>query len=70
MSALGIHVSIHPLCTAQVLVSPFTTPAVLLLASTPFSVAGAAIPILMRGSMTWHSILLTAMLAGFGNSAG
>ncbi|GAX75222.1 hypothetical protein CEUSTIGMA_g2666.t1 [Chlamydomonas eustigma] len=53
-----------------VVVSPFTTPSVLLLASTPFSVAGAFIPLLLKGQMSWNALLLSAVLTGFGNSAG
>lgn len=51
-------------------VSPFTTPQVLLLACTPFSVVGALVPLVMHGRMTWEALLTTAVLTGFGNSAG
>ena len=54
----------------QVLVSPFTTPSVLLLGMVPFSIAGASLPLLFRGEMTWNLVLATALLTGFGNSTG
>lgn len=53
-----------------VLISPLTTPSVLLLGSIPFSLVGASLPIVFQGNMTQQLILSAAFLSGFGNSAG
>lgn len=53
-----------------VVLSPFTTAGTLLLSYVPLSVIGASLPIVMQGKMTWHLVLATAILTGFGNSTG
>jgi len=55
---------------AGALVSRWTSPAVLLLCSTPFSLLGSALPLVMQGHMSRVLVLATASLAGFGNSTG
>ncbi len=51
--------------------SHLTTPATLLLSTTPLAMVGASLPLWAGAYLTpWQLILATAVLTGLGNSTG